>query len=140
MELEDIPEHLTAKVLLSSPDYLSSFVSASAPNTSTQQSQCSVARCIAIIDRPLVFTPTGADEEEPPATEVDYTEEGAEEPPERPAPPNYEVDTALLVFPPASLGKGSSTAAAHVLVVGESSMSTPRGKCKSECDTAKMKH
>ncbi|TBU50589.1 FAD/NAD(P)-binding domain-containing protein [Dichomitus squalens] len=131
VQLEDIDEQLTSTILLSAPDY----VRPSAPITSSSHDVPSVshahypiARCIAILEHPLVFTPVDAPEETP-APEVEESIEGVEdELSDKPAPPNYEVDTALLVFPPGALPDGSTTTAAHALVTGEASMSAPRGK------------
>lgn len=136
VELEDFDEPLTGKILLASPDYVSPGPTVNLPsssNSALSNSVYAVARCVAIVDRPLSFTP--ADPlEEPAAAQAeaeDATDDEAEETPSAPLPPNYEVDTAVLVFPPGSLAGGSSTTAAHVLVTGEGSMSAPRGKCES---------
>ena len=74
----------------------------------------SVARCIAIINKPLVFAPpeAGTPEGFPPPTET-------------------VVDTALVIFPPSVLPGGSETTAAHVFVTGEGSMSSPKENCES---------
>jgi RAB protein geranylgeranyltransferase component A len=74
-----------------------------------------VARCIAIINEPLVFARTG----------VDTPTEGS------PQPTDTVVDTALVIFPPSVLPGGSETTAAHVFVTGEGSMSAPKGNCTS---------
>ncbi|KAI0759704.1 FAD/NAD-P-binding domain-containing protein [Trametes elegans] len=128
VELEDLDEPLTAKIVVSSPDYFppaSQANSSTSPTVSSTASVYSVARCIAIVDMPLVFTPTEAPDE---PTDTEELAEDAEESTTKPASPSHEVDTAVLVFPPGSLPNGSSTMAAHVLVTGEGSMSTPRDK------------
>lgn len=136
VELEDFDEPLTAKILLASPDYVSPGPTVNLPsssNTTLSSSIYAVARCVAIVDKPLSFTPSEP-LEEPAAAQAeveDAADDKAEETPTAPLPPNYEVDTAVLVFPPGSLAGGSSTTAAHVLVTGEGSMSAPRGKCES---------
>ncbi|KAI0366234.1 FAD/NAD(P)-binding domain-containing protein [Pilatotrama ljubarskyi] len=130
VELEEFDEPLTAKAVLSSPDYVRPASSRDAPpepGSSSASSLARVARCIAVIDRPLVFTPSEAPEETPADLE-DSPEAAEEDSSARPAASNNEVDTAVLVFTPGSLENGSSTAAAHVLVTGEGSMSAPRGK------------
>ncbi|OSD01707.1 FAD/NAD(P)-binding domain-containing protein [Trametes coccinea BRFM310] len=128
VDLEELEEPLTAKILLSSPDYLPTTAASSAPSSSSSSSSIyPVARCIAIIDRPLVFTPTDAPEEAEPANVEEGVETGEDEPGPK-STPTHEVDTAVLVFPPGSLADGSSTAAAHVLVTGEGSVSAPRGR------------
>ncbi|EIW62323.1 FAD/NAD-P-binding domain-containing protein [Trametes versicolor FP-101664 SS1] len=133
VELEDFDEPLTAKILLASPDYVSPGPTVNLPSSSTpalSNSVYAVARCVAIVDKPLSFTPSEP-LEEPAAAQAeteDAADDEAEETPSAPLPPNYEVDTVVLVFPPGSLVGGSSTTAAHVLVTGEGSMSAPRGK------------
>ncbi|RDX39749.1 FAD/NAD(P)-binding domain-containing protein [Lentinus brumalis] len=129
VKLEDFDEQLTAKVLVSSPDYVPYSLGGTVPANSgpSQQPTQAVARCIAIIDKPLVFTPSEAPDDTSSA-DVDGAPEGAEdELSEKPQPPKYDVDTALLVFPPGSLPNGS-TMAAHVLVTGDGSMSAPTGR------------
>ncbi|KAI0352785.1 FAD/NAD-P-binding domain-containing protein [Trametes cingulata] len=129
VELDEFEEPLAAKVILSSPDYASSASprgAPSAPSSSITSSSHSVARCIAIIDKPLVFTPSEAPDT---SSEMEDPAEDAEgESAAKPATPNHEVDTAVLVFAPGSLENGSPTEAAHVLVTGEGSLSAPRGR------------
>ena len=72
-----------------------------------------VARCVAIINRPLVFAPP----------EVDTASGGSLQ------SMNMAVDTALVIFPPSALVGGSETTAAHVFVTGEGSLSAPKGHC-----------
>lgn len=72
-----------------------------------------VARCIAIINNPLMFVPS----------EMETPLEGS------PQPAAMAVDTALVIFPPSALPGGSETMAAHVFVTGEGSMSAPKGNC-----------
>ncbi len=129
VKLEDFDEQLTAKVLVSSPDYVPYSLGGTVPANSgpSQQPPHAVARCIAIIDKPLVFTPS---EDDTSSADADRPTEGAEDDlSEKPQPPKYDVDTALLVFPPGSLPNGS-TMAAHVLVTGDGSISAPTGRCE----------
>lgn len=140
VELEDFDEPLTAKILLASPDYVSPGATVDLPSSSNptlSSSIYAVARCVAIVDKPLSFTPSEPLEEAAAAQAEadDVADDEAEETLSAPLPPNYEVDTAVLVFPPGSLAGGSSTTAAHVLVTGEGSMSAPRGKCESHRST-----
>ncbi|KAI0751673.1 FAD/NAD-P-binding domain-containing protein [Daedaleopsis nitida] len=131
VELEDFDEQLTAKVLLSSPDYISAplHVVHTANTSSDPHIVTAVARCIAIIDRPVVFTPSDAAEADAASPEEQDSDVDADgEAAEKPLSPTYEVDTALLVLPPASLAGGSSSMAAHALITGEGSLSTPRGR------------
>ncbi|KAH9921562.1 FAD/NAD-P-binding domain-containing protein [Epithele typhae] len=124
VRLEDLDELVISKVLVSSPDYLPESLHSSAGSSPSSESV--IARCIAVVDKPLIFTPMDASEEPSAPDAGDDAEEGEESPAR--APPDYEVDTALLVFPPGSLDGGSSTSAAHAIVTGEGSMSAPRGK------------
>ncbi|KAJ6544042.1 GDP dissociation inhibitor-domain-containing protein [Mycena capillaripes] len=126
IRLADFPDPLTCSLLISSPSYsplhatpVPPASSPSAPFSASSPTHA-VARCIAIIDRPLVLgapaAPTGED--------VSPNEDAA---PSDAAPPVF--DTAVLIFPPASLPNcGSSTAAATVLIAGEGTMSCPKGK------------
>ncbi|OJT07504.1 Rab proteins geranylgeranyltransferase component A [Trametes pubescens] len=143
VELEDFDEPLTAKILLASPDYVSPVPIVDVPSSSNPVLSGSiypVARCIAIVDKPLWFTPSELpDEPAAAAAEAEDAVDGeAEETPSAPLAPNYEVDTAVLVFPPGCLADGSVTTAAHVLVMGEGSMSAPRGKCESSRQTKRL--
>ena len=133
VQLEDIDEQLTGTILLSAPDYVTPSVPTASPSQtsySVSLAHYPIARCIAILDFPLVFTPVDAPEDTPAPQLEESIEGGEDEPSDKPAPPNYEVDTALLVFPPGALPNGSTTTAAHALVTGEASMSAPRGKCE----------
>ena len=141
VRLEGFDEQLTSKILISSPDYVPASLTASTQDDGASEASatCCTARCIAIIDKPMVFTPSDGPEEGSPSTS-----EGAEdsldgdnaEQAAVPTPPNHEVDTALLVFPPGCLERGSSTAAAHAIVTGEGTMSAPKGKCERMCWSA----
>jgi hypothetical protein len=91
-----------------------------------------VARCIAIIDRPLslgVPAPAAPSEEPTPFEDAANDDASIPDPP----PSSPALDAAVLVFPPSSLptGTGSSNAAATALVTGEGTMSCPKGKCSS---------
>ena len=131
VELADFDEHLSADLLIASPDYISSELSAS-----TSSTDHSVVRCIAIIDTPISFSGAGPasetaeekDDSETRAELVDSEPQAAQD-----TETSSEVDTALLVFPPASIPGGSETTAASVLITGEGSMSTPRGSCECHC-------
>ncbi|KAI0706927.1 FAD/NAD(P)-binding domain-containing protein [Cerioporus squamosus] len=129
VKLEDFDEQLTAKVLVSSPDYVPSSLRGAVPaNTgASQRPAYAVARCVAVIDRPLMFTPSEAPDDASSADAVGPTEAAEDEMSEKPEPPKYDVDTALLVFPPGSLHNGLTTAA-HALVTGDGSMSAPKGR------------
>jgi hypothetical protein len=77
-----------------------------------------VARCIAILERPVSFDPR----EQMESRLDDMVEEQEQR--------EKEVDTGIVVFPPGSLPGGSREVAVTALITGEGSMSSPRGKCK----------
>ncbi|KAJ7174339.1 FAD/NAD-P-binding domain-containing protein [Mycena filopes] len=121
LSLDDFLGRLTSSLVIHSSAYdpthaapvpppaaLSAPFSASSPSYA-------VARCIAIINRPLALgVPAAA-----PVVEGEETSDAT--------PPV--LDTAVIVFPPGSLPNGgSSTAAATALMVGEGTMSCPKGK------------
>jgi len=105
VSLDGLEETIDCDLLISSTE---------SPNPRSPDLTTTVARCIAIINGPLIFVPP----------EVE-TLEGS------PQPTATAVDTALVIFPPSALPGGSETAAAHVFVTGEGSMSAPKGNCMS---------
>ncbi|KAJ7077916.1 FAD/NAD(P)-binding domain-containing protein [Mycena belliarum] len=130
VRLVDFPDPLSCSLIISSASY-SSLTRATPvvppPSPSSPFSSSSpkypVARCIAIIDRPLslgdlTVPEAAAEKESAPTSDEAHAPPGA--------PPV--LDTAVIVFPPSSLSDGSSTAAATVLLTGEGTMSCPRGK------------
>jgi RAB protein geranylgeranyltransferase component A len=134
VELEDFPEKLTCRLIISSLDNVpprllptAKHVPSSAPANGTQP-YSSIARCIAIIDRPINFSPTASQPESSSPSENEVPEDQPALPDEAPARQN--VDTAVLIFPPSSLSEGSTTTAVHVLITGEGCMATPSGKCR----------
>ncbi|RDB15492.1 Rab proteins geranylgeranyltransferase component A [Hypsizygus marmoreus] len=134
--LEDFPDTMTAKVIVSSashvPPHLVSDTKRlrrSAPES--EDANASIARCIAIIDQAICFPPSALPlNQEPTTTEEDSDEASAPDSSEfqseisLPQP----LDAGIIVFPPASVVGGSITTAAAVLVTGEGTMSTPKGK------------
>lgn len=104
-----LPETLAESEVLGAEKVSSAF-----PTPLAESSPASIARCICIIDKPLSFAPKMESSAE---TEVGDAE-GA------PA-----LDTGILVFPPSSLSEGSSTSSVTALIVGEGTMSAPKGKC-----------
>jgi len=82
------------------------------PDPRTPGVTSAVARCVAIIDRPLIFVSR---------EEVDTPPEGSLQ------PTATVLDTALVIFSPSALPGGSGTTAAHAFVTGEGSMSAPKG-------------
>jgi RAB protein geranylgeranyltransferase component A len=136
--LDNLPEPLTADVLISARDQLTASLHPF-PEKATHVSL--LARCILVIDKPIPFPPSLSTEDElsgddvgsaPIASEVeDGGGEGsspttqAKTPIE--APP---VDTSIIIFPPRSVNGGSSTKAAQAFTTGAGTLSAPQGKCK----------
>nr|GAT61053.1 predicted protein [Mycena chlorophos] len=117
IQVEDVPDVITCSLLVGgeSGDVVPLPQDDLAPVSSATQSY-PVARCIAVVDQPVLFNP-------PPEPEADAEEVDG------PAPEPTPADTAVLVFPPSSLpNDGSTTASATVLITGEGTMSCPRGK------------
>ncbi|KAK7436641.1 hypothetical protein VKT23_019048 [Stygiomarasmius scandens] len=138
IHLDDFPEPFTCDLIISSERHIPDSLTAHAkqvpaksdtgsPGTSSYPS---VARCVAIIDRPLSFHPTQdegdlSEEEVDPTEEDDALESSASETQTQiPA-----VDAGVLVFPPSSLSGGSATTfSVTAFIVGDSTMSTPKEK------------
>jgi RAB protein geranylgeranyltransferase component A len=122
--LEDFPEQLSCKLIISSPDYVPSNLRPSVgfvpPASSSGGQGFTLARCIAIIDQPISFHYV---------PESSYPGPGKPSSSHEPVP--EKADNALFIFPPSSLVGGSRKVSATVLVMGEGSMSAPRGKCMS---------
>jgi hypothetical protein len=122
VELEDFSEKLTCNLIISSPDHIPPPLLKKAkhiPSSTSSngiQSYSSIARCIAIIDRPISFSATSLQPESSSLSSQDS------------ALP-LDIDTAVLVFPPSSLAGGSTTTAVHVLITGPGCLATPSGKC-----------
>ncbi|KAF9456093.1 GDP dissociation inhibitor-domain-containing protein [Collybia nuda] len=125
--LQDFPDTLTCNVIISSftdiPLELRGDINYLAPSTSENlHSSSTVVRCIAIIDRPIYFPPTevirGSINESEPFDETTRA----------PPPAPQIIDAGVLVFPPSTIRGGSTTMAATLLITGEGTMSTPKGK------------
>ena len=131
VELDDFPDILQCNMLISSPPYIpdaleSEVVQLPAPSQKEFSSDAvSIARSIVIIDQALslqepVSGPTFAEGEgDATSTESPPTEDAGQ----------AAVDTGILIFPPSSVQGGSTTHSATVLINGEGSLATPKGKC-----------
>ncbi|KAG5650127.1 hypothetical protein H0H81_000600 [Sphagnurus paluster] len=122
--LDDFPDTLTSTVLISSASHVPpdlSHLTTSPAATESIHSSTPVARCIAIVDQGISFPTTTT-----PTPDDDADEAGDAE--TSPAKPPSPLDAGILVFPPSSVPGGSTSTAATVLVTGEGTMSTPRGK------------
>ncbi|KAF7301183.1 hypothetical protein MIND_00682800 [Mycena indigotica] len=115
IRLEEFPEPISCSLLISrSAPGISPVPPSSEPSSpfSVSSPSLTVARCIAIVDAPILFNPP-----------VEQSEDTDSPPPPTPS------DTGVIVFPPSSLpAGGSATASANALIVGEGTMSCPRGK------------
>jgi Rab proteins geranylgeranyltransferase component A len=120
LTLEDFPDPITCRLIVSSNDYappsLYPSIESSPPRGNIGNT--TVARCIAIIDQPISF---GSQVESP------FSEPDATPTHEELTPPKFE--TSVLIFPPSSLDGGSSAVSVNVLITGADSMSAPEGKC-----------
>ncbi|KZV63241.1 FAD/NAD(P)-binding domain-containing protein [Peniophora sp. CONT] len=125
-KLNEIPDTLTADILLSAPDLLPANLSApTLSNSSTPVDETeAVARAVLILDGPLSFPPTSGSASTTTDTEdADHAEAGGEDEVEEKT-----VDTAVIVFPPGALPGGSPDAAVHAFITGQGTMSAPAGK------------
>ncbi|KAJ3713887.1 GDP dissociation inhibitor-domain-containing protein [Lentinula raphanica] len=122
LTLSDFPEPITCDLIISSESRLPATsigdiedvrrIPSVFPDAG-EDAPRAVARGICIIDQPLSF----ATRQEPSSSE------GEDHDPESPLP----VDTGILIFPPSSLDAGIASAVT-VLVVGEGTLSVPKGK------------
>ena len=137
VNLDDVPGPLTADVLVAARDQLPLSLHPS-PAHDTHTSP--IARCIAVIDKPILFPPLLSSEEgQGDEVETEPTTSGGDESlgqspestaqPESPAEESF-VDTSLVVFPPCSVNGGSSTNAAQAFTTGAGTLSAPQGKCE----------
>jgi len=130
--LDDIPEPLTADVLIAAQDQLP--LSLQPSSARAQGIHVSfIARCIAIIDQPIVFPPLLSSEEGSSADDPAPGKEasGRSSEPTTGTGASAEaplVDTSIIIFPPSSVEGGSSTKAAQVFITGAGTLSAPQGK------------
>ncbi|KAF8803723.1 FAD/NAD(P)-binding domain-containing protein [Phlegmacium glaucopus] len=130
VELETFPDPLSCHMIISSPSYVPSHLKdrvrqlSPPPKAQTKSDVTSIARCIAIIDRPLSLRPLELNTEPIEVSEAE-TELDTDS-----ASPNTRkaVDTAVLIFPPSSVSGASTSNSATALITGEGSLSTPKGK------------
>ncbi|KAG6885790.1 hypothetical protein C0993_009896 [Termitomyces sp. T159_Od127] len=121
--LDDFPDTLTSRVIISSASHVPrhlSHLTKYLENSNSSASSFSVARGIAILNRGVIFPPTNTsapdgEEDEDSTTSLDQ-------------PTLAPLDAGVIVFPPFSVTGGSANTAATVLVTGEGTMSTPSGK------------
>jgi hypothetical protein len=132
VELENFPDSIYCHMIISSSSYVPPQLKDRVHQLSPpQQAQIksdvtSIARCIAIIDRPLSLRPLELNTEPTDALEIERELDTD------PVSQNTRVavNTAILVFPPSSVSGALTSNSATVLITGEGSLSTPKGKCK----------
>ena len=136
--LDDLPEPLTADVLVAARDQLPLSLH---PLPARDAHISLIARCIAVIDKPISFPPLlssdeglSEDEVEPASVTAGSEDAGGQSSesttePESPAEAQL-VDTSIIIFPPRSVNGGSSTNAAQAFTTGAGTLSAPQGKCK----------
>jgi RAB protein geranylgeranyltransferase component A len=120
IELQEFPELLTAKVLITEQACTAQSVGVTPTELAQQYSRCAVARCIAIVDQPLSFPQRAAAR----LGSLRGREEGAEETGDLPTT----VNTFVVVFPPEPTGSRSRPSSVLALVTGSDTMSCPQGK------------
>jgi RAB protein geranylgeranyltransferase component A len=142
VDLEDFPDTLSCNLIVSTPSYIPQDLTSSArhlptpsraSSTEFKSDVAAIARCIAIVDQALNLRSSEAAPAPEAETEAGDTAGSAEDEPAHETTPKRDespVDTAVLVLPPSSVEEGSTTHAATALINGESSLSTPAGKCK----------
>ncbi|KAJ3983429.1 FAD/NAD-P-binding domain-containing protein [Lentinula detonsa] len=119
LTLSDFPETITCDLIVSSESRFPAGLLGnmgdilripSAFPAAGEEIPFTIARGVCIIDQPLSFVSS---------QESSSSEEGDSRP---------TLDTGILVFPPSSLSTGAASSAVTVLVVGEGTMSVPKGK------------
>lgn len=127
LTLDDFSDTLNSHVIISSVSHVPPHLSHLTKHldlgvSNSSASSCSVARGIAILNRGVIFPSANVSV---PDEEEDETSATSSDPAKTLAP----LDAGVIVFPPSSITGGSKNTAATVLVTGESTMSTPSGKC-----------
>ena len=135
--LDDLPEPLTADVLVAAHDQLPLSLH---PFPARDTHISLIARCIAVIDQPISFPPLlssdeGLSEDEVKPASVTAGDDAGGQSSESTTEPESPVeaqlvDTSLIIFPPRSVNGGSSTDAAQAFTTGAGTLSAPQGKCK----------
>ncbi|KAJ3793587.1 FAD/NAD-P-binding domain-containing protein [Lentinula aff. detonsa] len=122
LTLSDFPETITCDLIVSSESRFPAGLLGNIGDilrippafpAAREEIPFTIARGVCIIDQPLSFV---SRQESSSAEEGDGQES-------RPT-----LDTGILVFPPSSLSTGAASSAVTVLVVGEGTMSVPKGK------------
>lgn len=146
VNLDDVPGPLTADVLVAAQDQLPLSLH---PPPAQDIHTSPIARCIAVIDNPIIFSSLLSSGEGQCDDEVESapTTSGGEDAdgqnsesttqPESPAEESF-VDTSVVVFPPCSVNGGSSTNAAQAFTTGAGTLSAPQGKCKGASCRAEL--
>ncbi|EJD00808.1 FAD/NAD-binding domain-containing protein [Fomitiporia mediterranea MF3/22] len=126
LRLSEIPDELTADVIISSAQFLPKLGIDSEAGKGDVRTVERHAYCIALVHGSIARPPT--------AQSTSSTDENTEEPVETKAEGTDDkdqtrpVDAALLVFLPGELPSGKASNPVNVLVNGEGTLSCPRGK------------
>lgn len=120
IELEDVPDVLTADVVLMEEDYLA-YLPEQKPVTQDDQGQ-KTAFAILILNAPVDFPKSEAVKSAEGGSNEESEVHGQVHQDEKPR-------TAVVVFPP--LKEESHPYAVHMMVMGDETLSCPRGKCKT---------
>ena len=117
LQIDDLEERPKAHIIATSPDYHPSIGETSPSQGPSKR----LARCIAVINQPFVFSPPSSSA---PPNEETETSEGNDE-----TATSGTIDTGLLIFPPGSVEGGSPDVAVTCLVSGEGTFAAPAGHC-----------
>lgn len=119
IRLEEVPDILTADVIITSQDYLPGS------NLAETDNQEPVYVCgIVIIDRPIVLPSSENPSIQTPSREVAANDS------KDTTSDQSRLDTAVVMFAPGSLPEGKAPNVVRILQMGESTLSCPKGKCE----------
>ncbi|KAJ4471964.1 FAD/NAD-P-binding domain-containing protein [Lentinula aciculospora] len=123
LTLSDFTEPITCDLIIASENRLPAGLARDishahrVPSAVGEDTPTAIARGICIIDQPLSLA---SRQESSIPGEAEFTADSTE--------PTSILDTGIIVFPPSSLPTGTASSAVTVLVVGEGTMSVPKGK------------
>ncbi|KAG8828131.1 Rab proteins geranylgeranyltransferase component A [Serendipita sp. 401] len=128
--IEALDDILKARLVVSTEDALPA--SLRSEHQLNEESCEYFARCIAILDSPILFKRSSSPNDVSSASNEDVTEpadeeDGVKEEGKKEAQ-ELDVDSAVLVFPPGSLGPDSESRVVTAFIAGPSSMACPEGK------------
>ena len=119
IRLEDIPDVLTADLIIASQEYLP------VSNLPEADTKDPVYVCgIVIVDRPITFP--SSEHTSIKSSSRNTTANDAE----NTASDQSQLDTVVVVFAPGSLPEGKASNVVRILQMGENTLSCPKGKCE----------